>query len=69
MRIYNLNEYSDNYSETSGSLWHFKRDETEEDGDLTVNDQHIPNNSSSFKYKFYYKQKWCKISRTTKAFE
>ena len=38
MRIYNLNEYSDNYSDTSGSLWHFKRDETEEDGDLTVND-------------------------------
>ena len=51
MRIYNLNEYSDNYSDTSGSLWHFKRDETEGDGDLTVNDQYIPNNSSSFKYK------------------
>ena len=26
MPIYNLIEYSDNYSDTSGSLWQFKRD-------------------------------------------
>ena len=26
MLMYNLIEYSDNYSETSGSLWQFKRD-------------------------------------------
>ena len=26
--MYNLNEYSDNYSDTSGSLWQFKRDES-----------------------------------------
>ena len=25
--MYNLIEYSDNYSDTSGSLWQFKRDE------------------------------------------
>ena len=25
--MYNLVEYSDNYSDTSGSLWQFKRDE------------------------------------------
>ena len=50
MSMYNLIEYSDNYSDTSGSLWQFKRDETE-DVDLTVDAQHIPNNSSSFKYK------------------
>ena len=49
--MYNLIEYSDNYSYTSGSLWQFKRDEIEGDVDLTVNAQHIPNNSSSFKYK------------------
>ena len=49
--MYNLIEYSDNYSDTSGSLWQFKRDEIEGDVDLTVNAQHIPNNSSSFKYK------------------
>ena len=44
-------EYSDNYSDSSGSLWRFKRGEIEEDIDLTVDDNHFPNNSSSFKYK------------------
>ena len=29
MPIYNLMEYSNNYSDTSGSLWQFKRDEIE----------------------------------------
>ena len=51
MPMYNLIEYSDNYSDTSGSLWQFKRDEIEGDVDLTVDDNHIPSNSSSFKYK------------------
>ena len=51
MSTYNLIEYSDNYSDTSGSLWQFKRDEIEEDVDLTVVAQDIPNNSLSFKYK------------------
>ena len=27
MPMYNLTEYSDKYSDTSGSLWGFKRDE------------------------------------------
>ena len=27
MPMYHLIEYSDNYSDTSGSLWQFKRDE------------------------------------------
>ena len=45
MPMYNLIEYSDNYSDTSGSLWNFKRDEIEEDADLTID------NVSSFKYK------------------
>ena len=27
MPMYNLIEYSDNYSDTSGRLWQFKRDE------------------------------------------
>ena len=49
--MYNLIEYSVNYSDTSGSLWQFKRDEIEEDVDLTLDTNHIPNNSSSFKYK------------------
>ena len=49
MPMYNLIEYSDNYSDASGSLWQFKRDEIEEDANLTLDADHIPNNSSSFK--------------------
>ena len=49
MPMYNLIEYSDNYSDTSGSLWHFKRDEQ------NMNDGNPANvttaDSSSFKYK------------------
>ena len=45
MPMYNLIEYSDNYSDTTGSLWQFRRDEIEEDAYLTIN------NASSFKYK------------------
>ena len=45
MPMYNLIKYSNNCSDTSGSLWNFKRDEIEEDADLTIN------NASSFKYK------------------
>ena len=51
MPLYDLIEYDDNYSDTSGSLWQFKTDEIEGDVGLTVDAQHIPNNSSSFKYK------------------
>ena len=51
MPMYNLIEYSDNYSDISGNLWQFKRAEIGGDDDLTVDAQHIPNNSSSFKYK------------------
>ena len=51
MPMYNLIEYSDNYSDKSGGLWQFKRDEIEGDDNLTVDANHIPNNSSSFKYK------------------
>ena len=46
MPMYNLIEYSDNYSHTSGSLCQFKRDEIVNNADVT-ND----NNASSFKYK------------------
>ena len=40
MPMYNLIEYSDNYSDTSGSLWQFKSDEIEGDVDLTNNNCH-----------------------------
>ena len=46
MPMYNLIEYSDNYSDTSGSLWQFKRDEIIKNA-LVTND----NNAPSFKYK------------------
>ena len=50
MPMYNLIEYSDNYSDSSGSLWQFKRDES------PMNDDGNPlnvalDNSTSFKYK------------------
>ena len=48
MHMYNLIEYSDNYSDICGSLRQFKRDEIEGDIDLTVDAQHIPNNLLSF---------------------
>ena len=46
MPMYNLTEYRNDYSDTSGSLWQFKRDEVSADNaELTIN------NSQSFKYK------------------
>ena len=46
MPMYNLIEYSDNYSDTSGSLWGFKRDEIDNNAEVTNDD-----NAPSFKYK------------------
>ena len=43
---YNLIEYSGNYSDNSGSLWGFKRDEIDNNADVTNDD-----NAPSFKYK------------------
>ena len=44
--MHNLDEFSDNYSDTSGRLWYFKRDEVPANNtDLTID------NSESFKYK------------------
>ena len=46
MPIYNLIKHSDNYSDTSESLWQFKRAEVPpNNADLTID------NSQSFKYK------------------
>ena len=46
MSMYNLTKYSDNYSDTSGSLWQFKTDDVLADNaDLSVD------NSKSYKYK------------------
>ena len=46
MPMYNLIEFSDNYSDTSGSLWQFKRNEVPaNNADLTINDSQL------FKYQ------------------
>ena len=44
--MYNLIKYSDNYSDTSGSLWGFKREEIDNNANVTNDD-----NAPSFKYK------------------
>ena len=44
--MYNLIEYSVNYSSTSGRLWHFERDEIINNADVTNDD-----NAPSFKHK------------------
>ena len=46
MPMYNLFDYSDNYSDTSGSLWGFRRDEIVKNVDVSNDD-----NAPSFKYK------------------
>ena len=46
MPMYYLIEYSDNYSDTSGCLWNFKRDEIINNANVTNDD-----NALSFKYK------------------
>ena len=46
MPMYNSIEYSDNYSDTSGSLWDFTKDEIDNNAEVTKED-----NASSFKYK------------------
>ena len=46
MPMYNLIEYRNNYSDTSGNLWGFKRDEIDNNADVTNDD-----NAPSFKYK------------------
>ena len=50
MPMYNLIEYSDNYADSSGSLYQFKRDESP----MNANNNPLNvtlNNSSSFEYK------------------
>ena len=49
MPLYNLIEYSDNYAKTSGSLWQYYRDESNNNNNLA--------NSESFKFKVKIKGK------------
>ena len=50
--MYNLVEYSDTYSKTSGSLWQYYRDEPALDNNGNIIDfSDDNNNSASFKFK------------------
>ena len=52
MPMYNLIEYSDNYSKTSGSLWQLYRDEPFIDDNDAIADFPADNNTSvSLKFK------------------
>ena len=54
MPMHNLIEYSDNYSETFGSLWHYYRDEPQLNAVGAIVGADFPadnNNSASFKFK------------------
>ena len=49
MPMYNFLQYSDNYADSSGSLWQFKRDE--QNITNAGNPDNVTANSSYFKYK------------------
>ena len=50
MSMYNLIQYSDNYSDTSGIIWQSKRDESRINNAGNTGNASL-NNSSPFKYK------------------
>ena len=52
MPMYNLIEYSDNYSKTSGSLWQYSRDEPFSDYNDAIADFPAENNNNSAPFKF-----------------
>ena len=51
MPMYNLLEYSKNYSKTSGSLWNYYMDELTDDTNYNNNPNKNVINSKLFKYK------------------
>ena len=63
MPMYNLIEYSDNYSDTSGRLWQFNRGEVlNNNADLTIN------NSRTFKYKAAFVEKTADVVDDTNSY-
>ena len=51
MQTYNLIEYSDNYSKTSGRVWQYYRDEPALTNADAIANFHAADNSTSFKFK------------------
>ena len=59
MSMYNLIDYSDNYSKSSGSLWHYYRDEPFLNANGAIDDFVADNNNSaSFKFKIDFIPTW-----------
>ena len=57
MSMYNLLEYNDNYSMTSGSLWNYYRNEVNDDANEIVANYRINNNKTTISRSFEYKTK------------
>ena len=57
MSMYNLLEYNDNYSMTSGSLWNYYRNEVNDDANEIVANYRINNNKTTISRSFEYKAK------------
>ena len=58
MNMYNLTEYSENYSSTSGSLWQYYRNQPDLNDDGNITDFAANDDTSlSFKYKEIMAQK------------
>ena len=51
MPIYNLIQYSDNYSKISGRLWQYRRDEPALTHSGVIAYFHATDNQASFKFK------------------
>ena len=49
--MYDLIEYNDKYSKTSGSLWQYHRDESVKTNGGAIANFHAANNSASFIFK------------------
>ena len=57
MPLYNLIEYSDIYSKTSGSLWQYHRDEEALNNDDNIIDLLANNNNNNNSVSFKFKEK------------
>ena len=58
MPLYNLLEYSNNYSVTSGRSWHYYREEVNDNANENANNNNrINNNKSIISKPFEYKKK------------
>ena len=51
MLIYNLIEYSDNYSKKSGSLWQYCKEVRAVNHDVDISNFNGPNATNSFSFK------------------